>query len=128
MDEPIIKLILSYKYIYFIISLIFSLYYSLCAEMIFWTKEQRDNYHKDYSLIKRFHQIWLNFVGSALGWFSLYLFFYVVQNVEVKEISFADILLLIIGLLGIIGWLPMTLFGVGQSLVTAVKRLIDKIA
>ncbi len=135
MEDPIFQLIVSYYnifiVIYVVIALIFSSFYGLYAENIFYTKNQKEKIKEEYDSesIKyfHFHQHWLNFVGSCIGWFSLYLFISILQKVEVKEISFANILLLIIGVIGIVGWLPMTLWGVTKSLADAVKRVIDKI-
>lgn len=88
--------------IYVPITIVASLLLALFAERIFLSEQQR----KGMSRVQRVYQFWLNFVGSMAGWFSLYIFLTILQRIEVKEISFVHITLLIVGVIGIVGLLP----------------------
>lgn len=124
MNNPVINFVLG-NYIW--LALGCSLFYGFFAERIFGNKIQREEAEKEFGWLGHIHQFWLNFVGSAVGWFSFYLFINVLKDIGLKGISFSYILLLVIGTIGIIGWLPLTLMGVIKSLTDVVKRLIDKI-
>lgn len=65
----------------------------------------------------RFHQFWLNFVGSLTGWAAAYYFIFC-RLLPVSAFSFKlqDTVPILIALLGITGLLPYTL-----SKVTSVK-------
>ena len=124
MKNPIINFFLNN---YFYIGLLCSLFYGIFAERIFGSKKQQEEAKKEFGALGHIHQFWLNFIGSAIGWFSFFVFILVLQKIGIENISFSHILLLLIGTLGIIGWLPLTLMGAIQSLATIIKRLIDKI-
>lgn len=106
------------------IGFIVSVLYGFFADKIFWDKEQRSKYYKESSYPKHIHQFWLNFVGSFVGWFSIYLFLNILLHVRLSELSIAHILLLGLGIIGIVGWLPMTLLGVATSLGEIVRKLL----
>ena len=57
-----------------------------------------------------FHQVWLNFVGSAVGWAAAYYYiFYRLLPISCYSFKIDDTVLILIALLGITGLLPYTL-------------------
>jgi hypothetical protein len=124
MTDSAILFLLSH---YFVVGFLFSLFYGIFAEKMFVSKSNRVESTKEFGRWVRIREFWLNFVGAAAGWFSLYLFIVGFQEVGAAHVSFNQIILLIMGVIGIVGWLPYTLSGVIQSLAAATKRLIDKI-
>jgi hypothetical protein len=108
-----------------LIGFIVSVLYGFFADKIFWDKEQRSKHYNESSYPRHIHQFWLNFVGSFMGWFSIYLFLNILIHVRLSELSIAHILLLGFGIIGIVGWLPMTLLGVATSLGEIVRKLLN---
>lgn len=108
-----------------LIGLIVSLFYGFFADKIFWDKEQRSKHYKESPYPRHIQQFWLNFVGSFVGWFSIYLFLNILLHIRLSELSIAHILLFGFGIIGIVGWLPMTLLGVATSLGEIVRKLLD---
>ena len=108
------------------IGLIISILYGFFADKIFWTdKERKENFEGEYGGAKRIHQFWLNFVGSFVGWFCVYLFLNILLNIRFSELSVAHVLLFGFGVIGIVGWLPVTLHSVVISLGEILKKFID---
>jgi len=107
-----------------LIGFIVSIFYGLFADKIFWDKEQRSKHYKESSYLKHIQQFWLNFVGSFVGWFFIYLFLNILLRIRLSELSITHILLLEFGIIGIVGWLPMTLLGVATSLGEIVRKLL----
>lgn len=108
-----------------LIGLIVSIFYGFFADKIFWDKEQRSKHYKESPYPRHIQQFWLNFVGSFVGWFSIYLFLNILLHIRLSELSIAHILLFGFGIIGIVGWLPMTLLGVATSLGEIVRKLLD---
>lgn len=108
-----------------LIGLIVSLFYGFFADKIFWDKEQRSKHYKESPYPRHIQQFWLNFVGSFVGWFSIYLFLNILLHIRLSELSIAHILLFGFGIIGVVGWLPMTLLGVATSLGEIVRKLLD---
>jgi hypothetical protein len=113
--------------IFILVALAASMAYGSFAERIFGNKEQRAKADKDFGILGHVHQFWLNFIGSGAGWVSLYLFISFVRTNGIENLSFLHLTLFLVAVLGIIGWLPMTLAGVSNALASAVERLINKI-
>jgi cbb3-type cytochrome oxidase subunit 1 len=94
----------------------FSFFYGLKATEIFLKSED----YKSKKWPWKFHQFWLNFIGSLTGWISLLVIypriFDCIQNNQVYSIRLADILLFFLSFIGITGYLPMTIVGVIQGL------------
>lgn len=108
------------------VGLIISVFYGFCADKIFWTDEDRENHFKGtYGCVKHVHQFWLNFIGSIVGWFSIYLFLNILLCIQFSELSLAHILLFGFGIIGIVGWLPMTLLGIATSLGGIAQKFLD---
>lgn len=74
----------------------------------------RDIYHASdkENIHKKIHTIWIHFVSGIIGAVSLfYLYQKFILNWDSKiTIALGDIVLLILGILGIVGLLPMTLW------------------
>jgi hypothetical protein len=101
------------------VGLLFSLYYGFKAPAIFRT---------DISALPasgKFHQFWLNFLGSALGW--LLLGFGLARVLQCvggcsNPIGLWDAVLLFGGFVGVTGHLPVATVGLIQHFV----RLVEK--
>jgi len=100
----------------------FSLFYGIRSYDIFTrltvSKEVRDLYEKTITF--KIHNFFVNFTGSAIGWFSLFLvyndlFSSGLEGLDIKKIGFGHIFLLLIALLGIWGILPHTFWGLASS-------------
>ena len=100
-----------------IVGLLFSLYYGFKADKIFRVETS------DFPLSARFHQFWLNFLGSAVGWllFSFGLA-RVLQCIDrcTHPIGLWDAMLLFAGFVGVTGHLPMATVGLIQHFVRLV--------
>ena len=53
-----------------------------------------------------FHEVWINFAGSAIGWFAGYYLIFYRGKIE----NLGDGLLLLVAMVGIFGFLPWRLF------------------
>lgn len=102
-----------------VVGLLFSLYYGLKAPTIF---------RADISALPasgKFHQFWLNFLGSVLGWvllgFGLARVFQCVDGCS-SPIGLWDAVLLFGGFVGVTGHLPVATVGLIQHFV----RLVEK--
>ena len=101
--------------LFLIVGFLFSFYYGLRAGKIFRVDTTG----------QRFHQFWLNFLGSALGWFLLgFGLARVLQCIDQcpNPITLWDTMLLFAGFVGVTGYLPMATVGLIQHLVGLVKR------
>lgn len=108
-------------------ALVISLFYGGFAERIFWDEEKRKQDHIKHGLAGHLHQFWLNFFGSVAGWLTLYLFIMALQNVKIQNLTFVHLSFLLVGVVGIVGWLPSMLLGVTNAIASAVAKLIDKV-
>jgi len=52
---------------------------------------------------QRLYQFWINFAGSAVGWIIVYAY---LTRPSLGTVSFADLLLMLAGFIGIMGYLP----------------------
>ncbi|TSC79991.1 MAG: hypothetical protein G01um101429_303 [Parcubacteria group bacterium Gr01-1014_29] len=103
-----------------------SFFYGLRAVRIFGFPEKKQSlpqYNKSWYI----HQFWFNFVGSATGWFLLLLFFLILKDIKLENLSFAHISIFLTGILGIIGLLPTILAGVATSFANLVGKIIEKL-
>jgi hypothetical protein len=72
----------------------------------------------------QWHRRWLNFLGSAVGWTAAYYFvFYRLVPLRTYVFKSEHIAILLIALLGIVGFLPLTLSLVPTTLSTLVTTL-----
>ena len=98
-----------------IIGIIFSIFYGLGAVYIlggYETKTKAQKEMKDYTVAWWVHQIWINFVGSLIGWSAMYL---ILRDVFTNApLVWQHIVLFLIGALGISGFLPHFLWRVSS--------------
>ena len=98
------------KVIYVVVSLAFSIFYGCRSVSIFINEQDPLVIEKKKLWSWRFHQFWLNFVGSITGWFAAYyLVFMRILPLSSFSFKLEDTVLIIIALLGISGLLPYTL-------------------
>lgn len=80
----------------------------------------------------RVHQFWVNFLGSVVGWATLYYLLEMRLRVFDKVPNTApgaiDIALLLVAFLGVTGHLPYTLVGIASALDALVGRALGKFA
>ena len=100
-----------------------SILFSVFGIYMYLTKSQRSEGKITYGNWFFFKEFWHRLVSFLVGWYAIYLFIFAIN----EQVSFNEILLLTIGTLGIIGWLPYTLMEISKALAAAVARLIDKI-
>jgi hypothetical protein len=108
-----------------IIGALFSLFYGFRAVEIFQRADSKIKYPK-YRISWWIHQRWINFIGSMIGWIALYLellnFDRIGWNVIASNLTLSDFALLVIALLGIMGFLPKALW----NLAGAIYALLGK--
>jgi hypothetical protein len=99
-----------------LIGLAFSLFYGLKATEIFLSSGT----YEDQKWSWKFHQFWLNFIGSLTGWISLLVIYPgisdCIQNNLAYSLKLSDVLLFFLSFIGITGFLPMTIVGLIQGL------------
>lgn len=129
LNKLVIEIFLN-NYLY--VGFVFSLFYGGFAERIFLEKPEltplkesfkKENFNK---ILKSFNQFWLNFFCSTTGWFIFYLF---LQNVDFKYLNLSHILVLSFGVIGTVGWLPLTLAAIIKSIndiEDIIVRIIEK--
>ena len=100
-------------YWFIVLALEFSVFYGARAIEIFLNTEETIFEHFNNKISWRFHQWWLNFIGSAVGWVALgYLIFYRFGcsiDCEVVELQLVDIGIFIFAIIGITGYIPNTI-------------------
>ncbi len=78
------------------------------------------------------HQKWynkfVNFVSGATGWLAFYVFITVFLANNGNGLSSGHVLLLIIGVLGIVGFLPKTLVEIINSMRTIIENAAKKLS
>lgn len=98
------------KIIFVVVALVFSIFYGCKAVSIFVDATDQRIIEKKKLRSWRFHQFWLNFVGSLTGWAAAYYLVFM-RLLPLSEFSFKleDTIPIVIALLGISGLLPYTL-------------------
>lgn len=92
------------------IASVFSILYGICC----WTVNELDQKEKSRSRWQRgsrpwkAHQIWLNSLGSGLGWWAFWclLLDYEAYRDCKKPLTYIDFVLVVIAFLGMTGYLP----------------------
>ena len=92
----------------------FSVFYGLRAADIFLGKPHLRQillFKRQMSLAWCFHQFCFNFIGCAFGWFAVYylIFYRFLPSLHSFSFGLADVVPVVIALLGINGYLPVTL-------------------
>jgi len=71
---------------------------------------------------------WFNFIGAAAGWILLWILLPKIigsiENQNFETITFIDFLFLLTSILGITGYLPLTLFGIAINAMNTINKLI----
>jgi hypothetical protein len=75
---------------------------------------------------KYFHQLWLNFAGSAAGWAALIFLIGRLQSVGAAHVAYIDIVIFVISLLGVVGLLPQMLAGLVNTVGDLARRIAEK--
>jgi hypothetical protein len=85
-----------------------------------------------YTMPHLIYQVWLNFVGAAVGWIAIIVLY---QDLAaqpagrmVNALNWPHWGLGLVGVVGIVGWLPMTLSGLVNSLTALAKAISDWLA
>jgi hypothetical protein len=97
------------KVVYAILALGFSVFYAWKAVDIFVDTEHPFIKQKMTMGSWRFHQRWVNFMGSAVGWSAGYYYIFVKLPQSGFAFKIEDTILILITLLGIFGFLPNAL-------------------
>lgn len=106
-----------------------SLFYGFKAVWIFMYPSP-DRNPKKHTKSWWMHQIWINFAGSFIGWVCIYVLiisFGADVKASASSISFGHVFLFIVGLLGVMGFLPLTLWGIANSMKYISEKVTGKI-
>lgn len=89
-----------------IIGLFSGVYHGFFNNQIYHDSKPDNDWHK------KIHTIWIHCICSIIGSFCLYLMYkkFFTTNNFVFNIEIGDVIVLLIGLLGVVGLLPMTLW------------------
>jgi len=114
-----------------------SLFYGLSSYRVF-TYPHTDKVYKENNLKidvtkrARFHEFWTHLICSMIGWVCLYilyndLFRQGLNSIDIRSITANHFLLLLVGLLGVIGFLPLTLWGIANTIQFLAKEVTGRI-
>ena len=107
---------------YIVVAVSISLFYGFKAVNIFVypeIKQEQPKYKKSWFI----HQFLFNFFGSLAGWFLVFVFIGILNDVPLKDLNFVHLLVFLFGVLGIVGLLPTSLVQVSDYLGKLMKRL-----
>lgn len=82
-----------------------------------------------YTKSHLFHQVWINFIGSIIGWFFMYLFtkhLLITQSVDLSKLGLQYFIAFFIGVLGIMGFLPYTFFSIAGTGASILKSILGR--
>lgn len=103
-----------------------SLFYGARAAWIFmypWPKNPPEQHNISWWC----HQVWINFWGSFIGWISIYLLIVSIEG-NLKEvpqnITSGHLLLVVVGILGTMGFLPLTAWILANSMAVLTRRIM----
>lgn len=103
--------------IYWIIATLIIVLYTLFApEAFFHNTNKKENPKlfdrwKDKRLIWNIHQSFIHFMGSAIGFIALYILIFLLGVNDPHKYSLSHLVLFLIGIAGIMGFLPRIFFG-----------------
>ncbi len=115
----------TYDYIIFGVGFLLSVYLGWKAREIFSEIPKEDWIKRPKSW--RLHQFWFNFIGSFVGWLILLGLFIYFRGSGMKEIGFYHFIFLFIGVMGVVGWLPMGLMGLVARLVEFGREALERL-
>jgi len=118
--------VLGYQFpVIMIFGILMSLFYGCYAARIYYYAKRGDSpWQMHWSW--RIHQFWLNFCGSFIGWIFLWV---LVENYETpKTISMGlyQIFTVLLGVLGIVGFMPQALYTLSIGLAEFIKKYLGK--
>jgi hypothetical protein len=108
------------------IAVVFSLCFGIYAVRIFVSQEQTK---KDWTWW--FYQGWFNFAGAITGWSALYLLIVKFgRNYpdSVNQLTFLDLVIVLIAFIGITGHLPYAVMGLITSLADLFAKALEKVS
>jgi hypothetical protein len=97
------------KVVFAVLGLCFSAFYAWKAVDIFVDTEQPFIKQKMTLWPWRYHQRWVNFMGSAVGWCAAYYYIFLKLPHSGFAFKIEDTILILIALLGMSGFLPYAL-------------------
>lgn len=119
-------------YIFLVIGFCFALFYGFrCFEI----HEVPEKYQK---LETRIHQYWFNLVGAIVGWLALFILYKSLGQISdnwnnlaviTPALNWNHYILLLIGIIGVVGYLPFTLVNllrIPDKLIEGAKTLRGK--
>lgn len=119
-------------YIFLIIGFCFSIFYGFRCFQIHAIEKGK------LELETKMHQWWFNFVGAAIGWLALFIFYKSLGQISDNWNNLANIasalnwnhyILLLIGSMGIVGLLPYTLWSLSRTpdkFIEGIKNMFQK--
>jgi len=125
---------MNFDTLFWAIAFILSSFYGLASFRVF-TYPHTDEVYKQNNLKKfdvtkraRFHEAWTHFICSLIGWLCMYvlyvsLFRTGISSLDVTKLAVGHFLLLLIGLLGIIGFLPRALWNFSATILELTKKI-----
>ncbi len=110
--------------VFLALALGFSLFYGLAFKQIWMSTSSK------LTKSRWFHEAWFNFVGSLIGWICMFAIYESLFNFPwqtlVINISWQHIILFVIGILGITGLLPYTLWSVSRGIDEFIKKILGE--
>ena len=103
-----------------VVALLHSIIYSLFAFKIHGADPNIiSSFRKGKNRIWFFHQWWINYLGAITGWFTLWLLIPAIrQSIFYHSIDYPSLqhlIMFFISILGISGYIPYTLIGIGKN-------------
>ncbi len=110
---------------FWLLAIGFSLFYGFGAFSIFTPEKLRGQIVQ-----KQIHQVWLNFLGSLIGW--IFLWFVINQVLESwpklqsYKPDLTDLGMMLIAFLGVTGHLPSIVISTASSLSAVLNKIVEK--
>jgi len=112
-----------WRIIFWVIAMVVVLLYTIFAPEAFFHNTYRKENPKlfdrwrDKRLAWNIHQSFMHFIGSTLGFVALYFLVFKLGISDPSKFSFIHLILFLIGISGIMGFIPKILFGstIGKS-------------
>ncbi len=126
-----IELTHTWKIIFCIVAVIHTALFTIYAFKIHSIpKSLIDNYKRDKNFAWVIYQYFFNFIGAAFAWFLLWIllptYISAFCNQKVSLLTTKVIILSLIVLLGLVGYIPLTLHGIAKSFIELAKKISGK--
>lgn len=105
------------RIVYISVSFLITILYTLFApEAAFYKPTQKENPKlfdrwSEMRLAWNLHQSFIHFVGSTVGFIALYILFFELNIQDPSKYSLVHLILFLLGIAGIMGFIPKILFG-----------------